>query len=517
VRKTSYVTLSLLDGSREMNYFYIARAVVVAVWVPVLLSVSDATVVVSPAEFAGRDLVTTVYGFSIGEDVRRVGLTAVPFDTNWCEKGELPEGVSFSSTEVLYVRVEFPACFTRGYAWLARITNESGAAALLYTTYETPGHEAYVWRDRAEWNRQRGFPAFEIKQEDVDFIDELVTDSQTVILDVDADENPWLDFYLKGWLAVQVICTLIILPVLFLGLWRTRWFVVHSTKNQSFRLAIVILSIENVGNILRLLLMSVDPMWSRDLFPYWLGRLLLTITIPIGLVSAVLLFLAWNDILTSMHVRSSIFTRRWSAAQFVFIAGLLFALDLIFTLLAALQGTLGSIYIAGALALCSVITAIAIFYFGQKLLKKLKEFEGMRSSNVEPKIDVPSSGAGSSEVPEGEETQRSGRGLVKTASIIIPRRARKRNRVKRLTYKIQMTALFLILSAIAIVISGQDYFLFNPAQRAIAITLVIFTQTARSYFTISFFEVVQDRAGQKGDSSTGLGSTSHALTASPQL
>ncbi|GBG27636.1 Hypothetical Protein FCC1311_038592 [Hondaea fermentalgiana] len=528
---------------------------------------TEATIVKSPSGLAGRDLATTLFAFS--EDAFAVGdlvvadSRLVELDTNWCNNDcqGPPAGMSLGADNVTLVQLSYSEpCFHCGYEWLALMAESVGASATLYFSDETAGHEFRVIHNRKTWAAAKGIPFLELGADDATALRSYFAAGEDVVVDVMVSANPWRKLFDgPGWISVQVICSLMAIYVLYLASWRLHKFAGWYIREGAYKVAVWILTIEVICNLIRLVYAAIDPLWSRSVFLYGSSRFMLTLTIPIGLLSSVMLFLTWNDMLKASHApsRSLLFHRRSSRIIFLLVSLIFIGFELAVSFLAIFKG-LVALSEAAALAEASftLFVAMAVIFVGWRLLRTLSDIttsrlgskvskaQGSRSpapskdtskgsifppgsprpatlsspsreaGQVSPAVEgdfsldtnldldpeaefdlerdceiSPPSSPRAAENPRYLQSTRTrdvraASGSSKTKGV----RPRAASNLRRLTWKIILSAAGLIASAVVIALAGQAVILFKPTERAIFFVLYYASQTARSYFTVSFFD-----------------------------
>mmetsp|Transcript_9852 Transcript_9852/g.19362 ORF Transcript_9852/g.19362 Transcript_9852/m.19362 type:complete len:515 (+) Transcript_9852:424-1968(+) len=490
------------------------------------------SIVVSPASAIGLQLETPVFSFSQDEyevgDIVIANSRVVQLDDAWCHYGcqGPPENYVLSANSTLVQLAYSQECFHCGYAWLALVADKLGAAATLYYSDRVAGHEFRVIHSFEAWRQAEGIPFFELGESGANKIKSLLDAGEEVRVDVVVTSNPWRALFDgPGWITVQVLCSLMSLYVLTLVCMRLSKFAKWYRREGAYKVAVVILSVEFVCNILRLMYTSVDPTWSRAIFTYGVGRLFLTLTVPIGLLSSSLLFLVWNDMLKISHTphKTLLFHRRSSHIIFIVLAIIFIGFELTMSLLAMYKG-LVDLSEAAAIAEASftLIVGIAVVAVGAKLLHNLKIVTTSKSSRpaspswdasfpskdtkdsgmlpLTPRVDTMSSvealvpqptsfrlgGDVDGDPPLAPQPSlaRSSVGTGSRKKLVSP----PQKNLQRLTWKIILTAILLALSAIVIAVAGQAIVLFTPIPRAVVFTFYVASQALRSYFTVSFFD-----------------------------
>jgi len=397
------------------------------------------TVVTFPPEYAGESFLTPALGFARGSLTPPPDRPVLPFDLSWCDAcGGGADGLDLNGA-VLFHSLSYEPCFRCGYAAIAIMARRANASAALWRASMDAGHEVYVIHSGADWDDARGFPFFEIGAADNDALASIAR-AGAVRVTVEESANPWVAFYGSWWIGVQAVCGGSSVAVLVYGVRRLAHFV---RRKGQFQVAIAVLSIEAVNNSIRILY-AIDPLWTREIFSYGVGRMLLTVSIPIGLMSAVLLFLAWSDMLgaTKGSGGAGLFKSRRSQVVFAVVGLVFIGGDLALGVMAAVNGWVDLSLLAALIdSVFSLLVGIGIGVVGTRLLRTLS--------------------AGSS---------------------------RATDKVSRLTRKIRRMGVFLVLAALVIALAGQEPIMFRLVPRAAVFTMYYITQSARSFYTITFFE-----------------------------
>lgn len=531
-----------------------------AVCVSGLVAVVEGSILVSGPD-GPRAFESTPFGFS--DENFDLGIVQVElFPNRMCDDcqgfqpgDEVGPGVVFLQRDV------YPACFGCGYERVALWAEDAGAEGVMILSDPDIGHEATHVRSRSLWREAEGYPAAEVEldSEVIDFMIAQASEGTNVTIDFFATVNPWTAYFDGPFYAVQVVCAMMSLWILFVVFRKARDM---RDLDVVPKVTAAIVALEFLGNFIRLL-NCIDMTWARGVILYAPNRFFLTGSLPYGIMSASLLFLHWTELCSSnIHFKKGSFMFRSPRVRnsFIFIACIFVAVDFSVLFVAIFTGNT-SLFALDALiyAVFSLITGVLFFVAGTRLLRKLDgatrlkfkiesgSVSTMGSSVASLDIDgtsrSPSNHAVSSaalelvsmprhaessdhtieDSPSGDSDDEGAikRDAAQAAAAATPshasmsfgtgaslatlgmpsssRRVRqaaradanveKRSaRLQALTYKIRAVSGLLAVSAIVIAFAGQPFMTFDRVNRAIILVLFYLTSSARSYYTLAFFD-----------------------------
>ena len=335
------------------------------------------TIIDGPFELINKTYVTTTMDFSDQDYVLDFATPLTHFDTFWCRNScagpdakELTSG-NYSHTIIFQDMVDEP-CFNCGYCTVASWAKKLGATAILIASYETPGHEKRVIHKASECIQVKHYPALEIG--DVDAT-EIYTAWLThpITMTITSDENLFDTMYNSSWITMQFITLGYATVVNAFGVMKLWQLHVVKKKTGHGYLAIFVVGIQVACNLQRIVFVAVDPMWSKGYFSYAVGRFMLSVSVPISLLSVVLIIITWRQVLNnSLGGSNSIWQQPFNYLLVAF--GLMFSIgDLFACYISAVYGMVAASTTSGtALVLLSWGTSITVAVYGYVLIQRMK-------------------------------------------------------------------------------------------------------------------------------------------------
>jgi hypothetical protein len=199
-------------------------------------------------------------------------------------------------------------------------------------------------------------------------------------------ENPWKHTNDTWMIFVQISLTLFTVANLSLAIWR---LVEHVKADGCHtRLPQACLGLIITGNIIRLIYVAVDPLWSRAIYPLPLEHLLWTLSHPFSLAVTILITFYWHDVMHGMSLNINQMLGRFKI-PFIVVIVILFGIEIGFGITRALISVTG-VPVAIMIVVNSIIYSIvcfgfAIFFFvtAAKLMRILnKKSHGEKSKRA---------------------------------------------------------------------------------------------------------------------------------------
>jgi len=386
----------------------------------------------------------------------------VQFNESWCNScsGEPDIAQYHITSPFAFFQGSYSSnCFKCGYEQLASMAYKNGAIALIWYSYQEPGHETRIFHDWDTWKEAETlqFPTVEIGEHDAAVIETLLRSWRTVTMNLSPSENPWLVFFDGPWIAVQVMSGIAALfAVMFTGV-RFGKFLQASCSGLKRDLALFVIGTEFACCLLRFIYIVLDPLWSRGIFSYATGRYLLSVTISFEFLTVTLITLKWSDLLA--RIRNGKCLAIFPRIVFLSLAICLVLFDLLSSSLSAFYGNVDmAFYTAFLLAAFSLLVGMWFVLTGSKLMKELKsaKYKTTESTELGDSIEA---------------------------------HAALRKEAIRITRVIQWTAIFMIISNIAMAMFGVVPILFQPTPRALVLTFGMLALSITSVLKTAFFKV----------------------------
>ena len=205
-----------------------------------------------------------------------------------------------------------------------------GGVALISDVDETlPGFNSYWWHDPSSDNLPvycYGVPSHQIQP--LDSLMRRWNASETVQIDLSPSLNPWQEIVEGGgWILFQLVMSLA--SIANLAIAGERFWVIGNVRGFKLSIPLFCLSMEILCNVLRLVVVAVDPVASRLLFPRAANYILFTITQPLNMITTIILVFFFHELTSSSKlVQVSFLANTWTKASACVISFVLIFLDL---------------------------------------------------------------------------------------------------------------------------------------------------------------------------------------------
>jgi hypothetical protein len=136
----------------------------------------------------------------------------------------------------------------------------------------------------------------------------------------------------------------------------------------------ICLWIEIFGNLERVVYHTVDPLWSRFVFPLMAGHILLTISVPVFSTTSLLITLYWKELLSSRQTKAISFLKRMQIPFYV-IVSVIWAFEFVLGILRGVgQGPIGTLTVVISVfyGVVALFTSIFFIHYGRKLMATLQ-------------------------------------------------------------------------------------------------------------------------------------------------
>ena len=287
-------------------------------------------------------------------------------------------------------------CFVCGYEQLTIWAGQVGAGAVATWSYGHHGHETRVFHSwsnvEVAQTTYKDVLTLELSEglsrsvcrllggcQDKSHDGTLVTNNtemvaQDVRFFVTSDGNPWIDMWNgPAWLFQSLVTLVTVLVGVEAGL-KLSYFV---KKEKKFKVDIPQTSLwfMLISRILGVLYYAVDPMWSRMIFNFALGRFFFTFNGPMLWVPGVLILVYWHQVTSGMSQaigrNATLGLSNRSLKIFVGVGSLLIITDITSTSLQAFAGWEMATF--HGLMFSVICLSMATFYIviGGRLLRQL--------------------------------------------------------------------------------------------------------------------------------------------------
>jgi len=417
-----------------------------------VLGVAGSRVTQGPPSVLPRFFTTTTMAFTDDDYELNESTELTLFNSDWCRRGcpgpsleDLSSG-KYNGTIVIQDNY-YESCFKCDYCALAKWGRQLDAKAVLLFSILVPGHGRHVFHDRNLCDQAKHYPVLEIGMNEAVMILTAMR-STTVKMTLAGSFNEWQYMFDHSWIYMQAFTSFYSLLISMYAIKKFYNFVAvrKSLRKQELELntrALWVLGIQIVVSVIRTMYVAVDPFWSRGIFPFWFSRIVVTGTLPISIMSAIVIIVTWRTILFAAFKSQRTFW--FNIVNFAFCAvGLVFCmLDLVSACLVTYGGhidfSVKSLYF---LATFCWITAVVVIVYGYFMVRRLRMF----SSD--------------------------------TKSV---------NKIWMLTIRIVWIAIALILSGIATVLFTDYHNLFDPGNRLRLSWFLFFSLSFQSHMIVAFY------------------------------
>jgi len=239
-------------------------------------------------------------------------------------------------------------------------------------------------------NEFLGVPAIEVSLSGaLDMYDRLDKGELTFVSMKKSDDvNKWYDSFKNGgmiWYSVSL--SIITLINVILSAWRLQNYI--AKVGVTFSLAQTILGLILISNIVKLIVVSVDPIYSRHIFGYLASTILNTITFPISLLTTLLITFYWHEIITmsSSKVYVNIRRKMFVIPAIIFTVSI-FILEVASSVVRGLQFTVMKLANASTGLFIALLAIINIYCFviGYSVIKRLNRSSGVKNESKKTKL-----------------------------------------------------------------------------------------------------------------------------------
>lgn len=178
------------------------------------------------------------------------------------------------------------------------------------------------------------------------------------------------------WFSVSL--SAISLVNIVLSAWRLYNYI--SKYGVTFSLSQTIIGICLASNIVNLIIVSIDPIYSRAIFGYIVSSLLLTITYPVILITTLLITFYWHEIMTINSTKVYLNLRRKVfVIPLITFSIILFLLQIAGSLARGLRFNINRFIVIASTLFIIQLTSINIYclVIGYRVSKKIKESAGV--------------------------------------------------------------------------------------------------------------------------------------------
>lgn len=202
------------------------------------------------------------------------------------------------------------------------------------------------------------------------------------------DTNKWYDSFKHGamiWYSVSLgILT-------FINIVLSGWRLFNYIRKYGIvgSLAQTILSMILFSNLLKFIVVTIDPIFSRDIFGYMASTILLTFTFPISSLTTLLITFYWHEIITlnSAKVYVNIRKRIFVIPLIVF-AVCIFLLELGSSIVRGLHYNVVKLANASSGLFIALLVVINIYclIIGTKVIRRLEKSSGIKKNQRRNKL-----------------------------------------------------------------------------------------------------------------------------------
>lgn len=255
-------------------------------------------------EQTGEEITVNTYSFFFG---RQLTGEAIRAELRHLDAGDVCRG-SLPNLDRIVAFVPQGACVP---ARKARKLSQAGAiGAVIDVGHTVPGFYAYWFDSRTAEDIALSIVVMSTVQKDSEIIGNMLSSAQrrnaTVSIQLEASKSPWgkvVDS--PAWVFFQVSMTLFGLMNMTYATWKM--FVIVSTKGCKLSIPVFCLSMELCANMLRTVVVAVDPVATRRVFDITSNFVLFTITIPLTLITSIVLVFFFHELTSGNKLSASSF------------------------------------------------------------------------------------------------------------------------------------------------------------------------------------------------------------------
>jgi hypothetical protein len=280
----------------------------------------------------------------------------------------LPDAANLTDRIIL---LDLPVGQSQEQAAIVAVENNTaGIITPLRADAPYPGLGAYIW-DGSD-SHLTMMPATEVIIADFNFLSDLIKNQTRVVVNMTSDEyNPWDVTFQQGGIAFSVVLS----PLTFFAMGFAAFKLVYFIKYRGVQVSVVqiVLLFHIIGNAIRFVDSTVDPVMARTVFPLIVQQLLLTGSWPFSSCSTLLISFYWQELIDKTNARVSLFVKKLKI-PFWIISCLIFSMELVSSTLRGTYYPLSVLTtVTGILYIVSE-TGLSILYFisGVKIVKYIR-------------------------------------------------------------------------------------------------------------------------------------------------
>ena len=199
-----------------------------------------------------------------------------------------------------------------------------------------------------------------------------------------SDPNPWMNVLKYDWVfwitwfgalgAVYGFLT-------FFAFYKI--IVTIKYKGLHYTVPMVLLVMEFISNFLRLLYVTIDPVWTRRILPYVLSQMASTGTFPFGVYSLMLITFYWYELMNQSRLRAIPFLSKLHVPFWIAVF-VIYAVELVDSILRGLNFASASILVTLVIAFYFVVSLVCIIFFlytGFSTLRMINTSRGKEGSS----------------------------------------------------------------------------------------------------------------------------------------
>jgi hypothetical protein len=280
----------------------------------------------------------------------------------------LPDAANLTDRIIL---LDLPVGQSQEQAAIIAVENiTAGIITPLRADAPYPGLGAYIW-DGSD-SHLTMMPATEVIIADFNFLSDLIKNQTRVVVNMTSDEyNPWDVAFQQGGIAFSVVLS----PLTLFAMGFAAFKLIYFIKYRGVQVSVVqiVLLFHIIGNAIRFVDSTVDPVMARTVFPLIVQQLLLTGSWPFSSCSTLLISFYWQELIDKTNARVSLFVKKLKI-PFWIISCLIFSMELVSS---TLRGTYYPLSVlttlTGILYIVSE-TGLSILYFvsGIKIIKYIR-------------------------------------------------------------------------------------------------------------------------------------------------
>jgi len=261
---------------------------------------------------------------------------------------------------------------------------EQGAIGIIDVdrSSDISGNIVYLYSANEEANRAKvTVPIVTLGKKDGAKFKEILASGMNITVNITCDDpNPWVEAFTSVYYNIFFVGYLSIFSFVCFERALLRLVKFVSRLGCKFQIAQFTLFIHCLTNLIRLMIILVDPVHSRGILSWQFASIWHTITLPLGLMATLSLTLFWHETITRKLSNAAMTFLKKFQIPFIITCTIILLLDIGGSILRAMYFPFILISVIEIGLFNLIIISITIFYFitGCKILKQLNKSKNVR-------------------------------------------------------------------------------------------------------------------------------------------